>query len=87
MAFGIAAYLEMLRGVTSSGQHYSTAEPAYAQAQQALIHSDDYAAGLKLPAFDAWRDLDSHALDHQVVELRKTIRSQGVLAALATLPA
>ncbi|MBS0964641.1 mannitol dehydrogenase family protein [Acetobacter okinawensis] len=87
MAFGIAAYLEMLRGISTSGQHYPISEPAYAQDQQTLIHSDDYAAGLKLPAFDAWRDLDSHILDHQVVELRKIIRNQGVLAALATLPA
>ena len=70
-----------------SGQHYPFSAPAYAQCQQNLIHSDDCAASLKLPAFDAWRDLDSHILDHQVVELRKIIRNQGVLAALATLPA
>ncbi len=87
MAFGMAAYLEMLRGVNALGQTYTTSEPAYAQVPEALIHSDDYAAGLKLPAFDAWRDLDSSVLDREVIELRKIIRSQGVLAALATLPA
>lgn len=87
MAFGMAAYLEMLRGITASGQTYAISEPAYTQDQLALIHSDEYAAGLKLPAFDAWRDLDSHTLDHHVIELRKIIRNQGVHAALATLPA
>lgn len=87
IAFGMAAYLEMLRGVNALGQTYTTSEPAYTQAQEALIHSDDYAAGLQLPAFDAWRDLDSSALNLKVIELRKIIRNQGVKAALATLPA
>ncbi|MFT8417658.1 MAG: mannitol dehydrogenase family protein [Acetobacter sp.] len=87
IAFGIAAYLEMLRGVNALGQSYAISEPAYTQTQEALIHSDDYAAGLKLPAFDAWRDMDSQLLDRQVVELRKIIRNQSVQAALATLPA
>lgn len=87
IAFGMAAYLEMLRGVNAQGQAYTISEPAYAKAQEDLIQSDDYAAGLKLPAFDAWRDLDSSALDSKVVTLRKIIRDQGVLAALATLPA
>lgn len=87
IAFGMAAYLEMLRGIAESGQAYAISEPAYTQKQQALIHSDDYAAGLQLPAFDAWRDLDSRTLDQRVIELRKIIRNQGVKAALATLPA
>lgn len=86
IAFGMAAYLEMLRGVNALGQTFTTSEPAYTAAQESLIHSDDYSAGLQLPAFDAWRDLDSSALDHKVVELREVIRTQGVRAALASLP-
>ena len=86
IAFGMAAYLEMLRGVNAKGQTYPISEPAYTAEQEALIQSDDYAAALKLPAFNAWRDLDSCALDKQVVDLRKIIRDQGVLAALAALP-
>ncbi|MFT9417949.1 mannitol dehydrogenase family protein [Acetobacter sp.] len=86
IAFGMAAYLEMLRGINAQGQIYTTSEPAYTAEQEALVHSDDYAAGLKLPAFDAWRDLESSALDQKVIELRKIIRTQGVLAALAALP-
>jgi sorbose reductase len=82
----MAAYLEMLRGINAQGQTYTTSEPAYTAEQEALVHSDDYAAGLKLPAFDAWSDLESSALDQKVIELRKIIRTQGVLAALATLP-
>ncbi|MCP1243728.1 mannitol dehydrogenase family protein [Acetobacter lambici] len=86
IAFGMAAYLEMLRGVNALGQTDKTSEPAYTAEQEALIRSDDYAAGLKLPAFDAWRDLDSHVLDQRVVELRKVIRAQGIRAALSELP-
>ncbi|WP_338332182.1 mannitol dehydrogenase family protein [Acetobacter sp. LMG 32666] len=87
IAFGMAAYLEMLRGVNALGQTYTTSEPAYTEEQEALIRSDDYAAGLKLPAFDAWRDLDSHVLDQRVIELRKIIRTKGIRAALSALPA
>ena len=86
IAFGMAAYLEMLRGVNALGQTYTTSEPAYTAEQETLIRSDDYAAGLKLPAFDAWRDLDSHVLDQRVVELRKVIRAEGIRAALSELP-
>ena len=86
IAFGMAAYLEMLRGVDMQGKTYLITEPSYSKDQDALIHSDDYAAALQLPAFDTWRDLDSSILDQKVIQLRKIIRSQGVVAALATLP-
>lgn len=86
IAFGMAAYLEMLRGVDMQGKTYLITEPSYSKDQDALIHSDDYAVALQLPAFDTWRDLDSSILDQKVIQLRKIIRSQGVVAALATLP-
>lgn len=85
IAFGIAAYLEMLRGKNILGQTYTITEPAYTKEQNALIHSNDFSAGLKLPAFDAWRDLDTSVLDAKVIELRKIIRSQGILAALSAI--
>lgn len=82
IAFGMAAYLEMLRGVNEKGDHYTPNEPTFRDAQWKLAKSDDFTTALGLPAFDAWRDLDTTALDQKVVEIRKIIREKGVKAAL-----
>ncbi|BAK84471.1 mannitol dehydrogenase family protein [Komagataeibacter medellinensis] len=82
IAFGIAAYLEMLRGRDERGETYSPIEPTLDADQIALAAADDLAAGLALPAFDGWRDMDTTELDAAVVRARRAIRDQGVRASL-----
>lgn len=82
IAFGIAAYLEMLRGRDERGGTYSPIEPTLDADQIALADADDLASALALPAFDGWRDMDTTALDAAVVRARRAIRDQGVRASL-----
>jgi sorbose reductase len=82
IAFGIAVYLEVLCGHDERGGTFELSEPTYTDKDRALAKDSDLAAGLKLPAFDAWRDLDHAKLDAAVVEARRTIREKGVKAAL-----
>lgn len=82
IAFGIAAYLEVLCGRNERGDTFELSEPTYGDAQRALAKDSDLAAGLKLPAFDAWRDVDHARLDAAVLQARRTIREKGVRAAL-----
>lgn len=82
MAFGIAAYLEMLRGKDEKNGTYQPIEPTFTDATWKLAKDDEFAAGLAMPAFDGWRDLDHADLDRQVVALRETIREKGIKAAL-----
>lgn len=82
VAFGIASYLEMLRGQDEKGKRYEISEPTFGPAEKALAKADDFESALKLPAFDGWRDLDTSELDRQVIALRKIIREKGVKAAI-----
>lgn len=82
IAFGIASYLEMLRGRDEKGGTYESSEPTYGEAEWKLAKADDFESSLKLPAFDGWRDLDTSELDQKVIALRKVIREKGVKAAL-----
>lgn len=82
IAFGIAAYLEMLRGQDEKGQAYAPIEPTLDADQMALVNDADLAAGLSLPAFDGWRDMDTTTLDAAVVAARRAIRDHGVRASL-----
>ncbi|QDH17202.1 mannitol dehydrogenase family protein [Swingsia samuiensis] len=82
IAFGIAAYLEMLRGKNEKGETYEPNEPTFGDKQWELAHKDDFESALKLPSFDSWRDLDTSELNAKVVEMRKIIREKGVKAAL-----
>lgn len=82
IAFGIASYLEMLRGRDEKGGTYESSEPTYGEAQKKLAKADDFESALKLPAFDGWRDLDTSELDQKVIALRKVIREKGVKAAI-----
>ncbi|MCJ8355577.1 mannitol dehydrogenase family protein, partial [Novacetimonas hansenii] len=82
IAFGIAAYLEMLRGHDEKGQAYKPVEPTLNEKDLALVRADDLAAALALPAFDGWRDMDTTALDAAVVAARKAIRDKGLRAVL-----
>lgn len=82
IAFGMAAYLEMLRGKDESGAAYTPFEPTLDPARIALAGADDLAAGLALPAFDGWRDVQTPALTQAIVAARHAIRTQGVRASL-----
>lgn len=82
MAFGMAVYLEMLKGKAENGETYSPIEPTFNDRVRQLIQSSNDADGLKIPAFDGWRDLDHAELDKEVIALRQVIREKGVKAAL-----
>ncbi|MBB2205787.1 mannitol dehydrogenase family protein [Gluconacetobacter takamatsuzukensis] len=82
IAFGIAAYLEALRGVDETGGTYTPAEPTLDAAQLDLAGAGDLHAALALPAFDGWRDVQGRALTDAVVAAREAIRDIGVRAAL-----
>jgi len=83
VAYGLAAYLEMLRGKNEKGGTFEPIEPTFTDDTWKIARSDDYEAGFALPAFDGWRKLDHAALDEKVTELRKVIREKGVKAALS----
>lgn len=82
IAFGIAAYLEMLRGRDEKGQAYTPIEPTLDADELALARADDLSAGLALSAFDGWRDMDTTALDAAVIAARRSIRARGLRASL-----
>ncbi|MGS0647031.1 mannitol dehydrogenase family protein [Komagataeibacter melomenusus] len=85
IAFGIAAYLEMLRGRDEKGESYAPLEPTLDADDIALVNDANLAAALALPAFDGWRDMDSIALDAAVVKTRHAIRERGVRAVMQNL--
>jgi sorbose reductase len=82
IAFGIAVYLEMLRGTDETGETYAPIEPTLDAAQIALAGADDLSAALALPAFDAWRDVQTPELVEAILAARRAIRAKGVRAAL-----
>ncbi|WP_438381127.1 mannitol dehydrogenase family protein [Asaia sp. BMEF1] len=82
VAYGMAAYLEMLRGKNEKGGSFEPIEPTFTEETWKIARSDDFEAGFALPAFDGWRKLSHEALDAKVIELRQIIREKGVKAAL-----
>ncbi|PYD76197.1 mannitol dehydrogenase family protein [Novacetimonas pomaceti] len=82
IAFGLAAYLEMLRGVDEKGGTYTPLEPTLTEGEVALARDPDLAAALALPAFDGWRDVQTPQLTQAIVAARQAIRSRGVRASL-----
>ena len=82
LVFGIASYLEMLRGKDQNGKAYEPIEPVYGDAERKLAKADDFESALKLPAFDSWRDLQTPELTNAIIAARKLIREKGVKAAL-----
>ena len=82
IAFGIAAYMEMLRGQDEKGESYTPIEPTLDADEMALVNASDPEAALALPAFDGWRDMDTTELDAAVVAARMAIRERGVRASL-----
>ncbi|RNF01497.1 polyol:NADP oxidoreductase [Trypanosoma rangeli] len=81
-AFGLAAFLEALRGRSENGKTFPVFEPKMPKDYKMLVMDRDLAAPLKLPAFDAWRMLDHAQLDRDVVMYRRLIQERGVLGAL-----
>jgi len=82
VAYGLAAYLEMLRGKNEKGDSFDPIEPTFTEESWKIARSDDFSAGFDLPAFDGWRKLNHEELDKKVIELRHIIREKGVKAAL-----
>jgi len=80
--FGIAAYLEMLRGRDENGDSYTPFEPTFDDAQKQLADDHDLAAALALPAFDGFRDMLSTEMRETMVAMRQSIRDRGVRASL-----
>lgn len=83
VAYGLASYLEMLRGKNEKGGTFTPIEPTFTDETWKIAKNDDYEAGFALPAFDGWRKLDHKELDEKVTNLRKIIREKGVKAALS----
>ncbi|GBQ62724.1 NADPH-dependent L-sorbose reductase [Ameyamaea chiangmaiensis NBRC 103196] len=82
LVFGMAAYLEMLRGVDENGDRYTPFEPTLDAKMIALASDDDLSAGLALPTFDGWRSLMTPEITEAVVAARRSIRDKGVRANL-----
>ena len=82
VAYGLAAYLEMLRGKNEKGGSFEPIEPTFTEETWKIAKSDDLEAGFALPAFDGWRKLNHEELDAKVIEKRRIIREKGVKAAL-----
>lgn len=82
VAYGLAAYLEMLRGKNEKGGSFEPIEPTFTEETWKIAKSDDFEAGFALPAFDGWRKLNHEELDAKVIEKRRIIREKGVKAAL-----
>ncbi|RNE99513.1 polyol:NADP oxidoreductase [Trypanosoma conorhini] len=85
-AFGLAAFLETLKGQSENGGSFPVFEPKLPKDYRALVLDKDLAAPLRLPAFDAWRALDHAQLDRDVVVYRRRIQERGVLGALPWKP-
>lgn len=83
VAYGLAAYLEMLRGKNEKGGSFDPIEPTFTEDTWKIARSEELSEGFGLHAFDGWRKLDHEALDAKVTELRKIIREKGVKAALS----
>ncbi|KEG10349.1 polyol:NADP oxidoreductase [Trypanosoma grayi] len=81
-AFGIAAYIEMLKGKDENGRVFPVVEPKLPVGYEALASSSDLAAPLQLPVFDSWRALDHAQLDSDIVKYRRLIQKHGVRAAM-----
>ncbi|GBQ81508.1 NADPH-dependent L-sorbose reductase [Acetobacter malorum DSM 14337] len=85
VAFGVACFLEYLRGETESHKTYKIAEPGLPDAAKDLALKDDLAAGLTMPVFSGW-DLDQYpAFVEDVTKLRSSIRTHGARQTLKEL--
>ncbi|ATJ91287.1 NADH-ubiquinone oxidoreductase subunit 6 [Acetobacter senegalensis] len=85
LAFGVACFLEYLRGETESHKSYTLSEPGLPDAAKALALEDDLAAGLRMPVFAGW-GLDAYpAFTKDVVALRTSMREHGVRHTLKNL--
>ncbi|WP_086657541.1 mannitol dehydrogenase family protein [Acetobacter orientalis] len=85
VAFGVACFLEYLRGQTDNQKTYSLAEPALTEESKALALQNDPAAGLNMPVFAAW-GLEQHpAFVKDVAALRTAIRTTGARTTLQGL--
>lgn len=85
VAFGVACFLEYLRGETESHKTYKIAEPGLPDSAKDLALKDDLAAGLTMPAFSGW-DLDQYpAFVEDVTKLRSSIRTHGARQTLKEL--
>lgn len=84
LAFGAAAWLEVLCGKNEKGATFDTFEPTLTEEQRALAKADDLAAGLTLSAFDPFRAHINDEFRNAVVEARQAIRTKGVKGAIPT---
>ncbi|KXV13751.1 NADH-ubiquinone oxidoreductase subunit 6 [Acetobacter malorum] len=85
VAFGVACFLEYLRGETESHKTYKIAEPGLPDPAKDLALKDDLAAGLTMPVFSGW-DLDQYpAFVEDVTKLRSSIRTHGARQTLKEL--
>lgn len=81
-AFGLACFIEYLKGVDCKGEQFPVIEPKLDESWKTLIKSEDLGAPLSLNAFDSWRNLDHANLDRAIVKYRQLIKEKGARAAM-----
>lgn len=85
LAFGVACFLEYLRGETESHKPYTLSEPGLPEAERAPALNANLAAGLSLPVFAGWGLNQYPAFAEDVSRLRQNIRTHGARETLEDL--
>lgn len=85
IAFGVACFLNYLRGETDSQKRYTLSEPGLPDDARAQALQDDTTTALQIPVFSGW-ELDRFpAFVQDVDTLRQSIRAHGARKTLQNL--
>lgn len=85
IAFGVACFLNYLRGETDSQKRYTLSEPGLRDDARAQALQDDTTTALQIPVFSGW-ELDRFpAFVQDVDRLRQTIRTHSARKTLQNL--
>ncbi|OUJ01076.1 mannitol dehydrogenase family protein [Acetobacter cibinongensis] len=85
IAFGVACFLNYLRGETDSHKRYTLSEPGLPDDARTQAMQDDTTAALQIPVFSGW-ELDRFpAFVQDVDTLRQSIRTHGARKTLQNL--
>lgn len=85
IAFGVACFLNYLRGETDSQKRYTLSEPGLPDDARAQALQDDTATALQIPVFSGWQLDRFPAFVQDVDTLRQSIRTHGARKTLQNL--
>lgn len=85
IAFGVACFLNYLRGETDSQKRYTLSEPGLPDDARAQALQDDTTTALQIPVFSGWQLDRFPAFVQDVDRLRQSIRSHGARNTLQNL--